>query len=225
MKNEVTCYQEMERLALDFGFLPLFKNAIPGFSIEEHTPPELWFPDDEDKEGPWEWKGPVARGGKCVYGKLFRGKAGFVSLEWFPDFANHRRSGYDFDVRYDDGMSSRKDKEIYDTLMESGSLLSKQLKYACGYGKQGQKGFDTVITRLQMQTYINIADFEYSRDRYGRPYGWGVARYTTPEVQYGEDLLTSADERPPVVSKKRLLDYLTKRLPLANEKQLLSILG
>jgi len=44
-------------------------NEIPGFSIEELCPPELWFADDVD--GPWEWKGPVARSGKCLYGKLF----------------------------------------------------------------------------------------------------------------------------------------------------------
>ena len=30
-----------------------------------------------------------------------------------------------------------------------------------------------------------IADFEYNIDRHGNPYGWGVARYTTPEALYG----------------------------------------
>ena len=50
------------------GFLPFFKNEIPGFSIAEHTPLELWFSDAQD--GPWEWKGPVARTGECVYGKF-----------------------------------------------------------------------------------------------------------------------------------------------------------
>ena len=32
------------------GFLPFFKNGIPGFSIAEHTPPRLWFSGTE--EGP-----------------------------------------------------------------------------------------------------------------------------------------------------------------------------
>ena len=76
------------------GFLPFFRNEIHGFSIEELCPPELWFADDVD--GPWEWKGPAARSGKCLYGKLFNKKAGFVSREWIPDFANFRRDGYDF---------------------------------------------------------------------------------------------------------------------------------
>ena len=43
----------------------------------------------------WEWKGDVARNRQLVYGKFFAGKAGFVSLKWFPDFCNYRRDGYD----------------------------------------------------------------------------------------------------------------------------------
>ena len=81
-----------------YGFLPFFRNEIHGFSIEELCPPELWFADDVD--GPWEWKGPAARSGKCLYGKLFNKKAGFVSREWIPDFANFRRDGYDFIRRH-----------------------------------------------------------------------------------------------------------------------------
>lgn len=224
MKNEVTGFREMERLAEEYGFLPLFKNSIPGFSIEDHTPPELWFPDD-GREGPWEWKGPVARGGKCVYGKFFQGKAGFVSLEWFADFANHRRGGYDFERRYEDGMVNRKDKSTYDALLRHGSLLSKQLKSICGYGKDGLKGFDTVITRMQMRTYINVSAFEYNVDRFGRPYGWGIARYTTPEVQFGEALVTSASERSPEESRQRIFTHLSEKLPHASAEQIAKIIG
>ena len=50
---------------------------------------------------PLKWK--IRRSGKCLYGKLFNKKAGFVSREWIPDFANFRRDGYDFDARWDDG--------------------------------------------------------------------------------------------------------------------------
>ena len=41
-----------------FGILPLFKNVIPGFSVEEHADPSVWF---SENEGVWEWKGPVIR--------------------------------------------------------------------------------------------------------------------------------------------------------------------
>jgi len=58
--------EALEALVLKLGFLPFFKNEIPGFSIEEYTPRSLWFSDHDD--GPWEWKGPVILNGNCAYG-------------------------------------------------------------------------------------------------------------------------------------------------------------
>lgn len=210
-------------LVQEIGFLPFFASDIPGFSIEECCPRELWFKEGVD--GPWEWKGPIAQSGTCIYGKFFRGKAGFVSLAWLPDFVNYRRNGYDFDARYDDGLASRKDKAVYDTLAESGSLLSKELKELCNYRKGGNVGFDTLITRLQMQTYVTISNFEYQQDRFGRPYGWGVARYAVPEALFGYDTVTAGYSRSPEESKTRILAHLRGLLPDAHEIQLLKVIG
>lgn len=80
----------LEQQVLREGFLPFFRCGIPGFSIEERTAPEYWFADGED--GPWEWKGPLIREGHCAYGKFFRKKAGYVSLEWLPHLMNYRRT-------------------------------------------------------------------------------------------------------------------------------------
>lgn len=91
---ELRSPEDIAALTEEWGFLPFFAGEIPGFSVEECCPPELWF--SEDADGPWEWKGPVARSGRCVYGKFFGGRAGFISREWLPDFANYRRDGYDF---------------------------------------------------------------------------------------------------------------------------------
>ena len=210
---------EVERL----GFYPFFENEIPGFSIGEHTPPRLWFSDTE--EGPWEWKGPIARSRRCLYGKFFKGRAGFISREWYPVFANYRRNGYDFDALYDDGFASYKDKQVYDTLAASGSVLSRDLKRLCGYGKDGNKGFETVITRLQMECYVVTADFEYARDRWGKPYGWGLARLSTPEQALGEDFMAEAYREDPEVSRQRVYEHLLKTVPGATEKQLARVLG
>ena len=53
------------------GFLPLFKNEIPGFSLEERTAPEYWW-SGNPKSDPWEWREIIARSGKVAYGKFFR---------------------------------------------------------------------------------------------------------------------------------------------------------
>ena len=62
----------MEDAIRESGMLPFFRNRVPGWSVEERIDPGIWF---TDREGPWEWKGPLASSGVCVYGKFLRGKA------------------------------------------------------------------------------------------------------------------------------------------------------
>jgi hypothetical protein len=219
---ELTSPEAIRKTVEDLGFLPFFRNEIPGWSIEEHTPPELWF---TDRPGPWEWKGPVASSESCVYGKFCRGRAGFISRDWFPAFANYRRDGYDFDARYDDGLASHRDKLVFDLLAERGVLPSKELKRLAGYGKDGEKGFDGLITRLQMQTYVIISDFYYAMDRHGREYGWGIARYATPEARFGPNWLAEAYREDPAASRRQVYAHLQGLFPQATEKQLRRLLG
>lgn len=216
--------RDMELLAAEYGFLPLFRNEIPGYSVEEHTPPELWFPDDETI-GPWAWKGAVAGGGACAYGKFYRSRAAFVSLEWLPDLVNHRRDGYDFEGWYEDGNARYQDKALYEAIARAGSLNTFEIKRTCGDGVHLPKGYEGTIARLQMQTFLCIADFDYPKDRFGRPYGWGVARYTTPEKLFGEEALAPGYARAPGESKRRLWEMLRGKLPGASEKQITRIVG
>ena len=219
--SPITSPAALDAAARELGFLPFFKNSIPGFSIAERTPAELWF--NPDRDGPWEWKGPVIRLGNCAYGKFFKGKAVYVSLDWLPDLVNCRRDGYDFDARCEDGLASWHEKRVYETLTAAGSLRSRELKNALGYGKEGIKGFDQIITKLQMETYVCVQDFEYDLDRHGAPYGWGVARYTTPEALYGRALVRSAYRRSPEESLRRITEHLKSVLP-ADEKAINKLL-
>ncbi len=215
--------EDIEKLVEETGFLPFFANEIRGFSVEERCAPELWFA--EGRDGPWEWKGPVARSGRCVYGKFFRGRAGFVSKEMLPDFCNFRRDGYDFDARFNDGLASYKDKGVYDVIVNRGAALSKELKDLCRYRKGGNTGFDGVITRLQMQTYALISDFVYLKDSRGRPYGWGVALYSTPEALFGYDFVAGGYARSPLESRARIAAFLKKSLPHASDGEIARLLG
>ena len=49
--------EDLMRVVEYYGFLPLFSNDIPGFSVEEMYAPVYWFA--EDRDGPWKWKGPA----------------------------------------------------------------------------------------------------------------------------------------------------------------------
>ena len=198
-----------------FGFVPLFSNAIPGFSIEEHVAASAWFHSGED--GVWEWKGPVIRETGCAYGKFFDHKAVFISRKWFPDFANYRRDGYDFDARFEDGLTSYHDKELYELLEANAPSLSKKLKRLGDYRKGGKKGFDSGVTRLQAQCYVVISDFVYEKDRYGNPYGWGVAEYTTPEKRFGKAFTEAVYRRSPQASYAKILKHLKSLFPDCEE--------
>lgn len=231
--------EDIEQLIAQWGFLPFFAGEIDGFSIEEHAAAECWFPDDS-VEGVWEWKGPVIVEGDCAYGKFYQQKACFVSMEWFPDFMNYRRSLF---------KPTTDEKRLLNTLREHRSLLSKELKRLCGYVRPREKraanplekalrketnsvvrkprsarpSFDTAITRLQMGAQVVTADFEYQYDKQGKRYGWGVTRYCTPEDFFGEERLIC--RRSPRESRQRLYEHLQKLLPKATERQLNNIIG
>lgn len=209
---------ELEALVQQMGFLPFFRCTIPQFSIEEFTPGRYWFVDGVD--GPWEWRMELARRGVVAYGKLFAKKAGLVSREWYPDLANYRRGGYDFDARYEDGLAGYREKCVMDVLLREGPTLSKDLKRLAGFGGDGIKGFDTVITNLQMQTYVTVHSFEYAHDKYGRPYGWGIARYAVTEDVLGEGATRSAYHRTPEESGERIFQHIKQLRPDASENDI-----
>ena len=119
--------------------LSFFENEIGGFSLEEHIDPKCWYGGGDFWDA-WEWKGPVIKKAKCAYGKFLRNKAMYISPKWFPDFANFRRDGYDFDARYDDGLASFYDKELFELLDSKAPVLSKTLKKDGNYWKNGKNG-------------------------------------------------------------------------------------
>lgn len=196
-----------------YGFLPFFANSIEGFSVEEHIDPACWYHSSSGEWQAWDWKGPVIRATGCAYGKFFEKKACYISPEWFPDFANYRRDGYDFDARWDDGLAPLRDRTLYELIERHAPILSKELKRLGDYRKGGNKGFDTVITRLQAQGYVVISDFVYMLDRYGEPYGWGVAEYTTPEQMMGSAFSEQVYSRSPQASYDRLLRHFGTLFP------------
>ena len=222
---------DMDRMAVDWGFLPFFRCAVPGLSVEEMTAPEYWFSDED--EGPWEWKGPVIREGHAAYGKFFARKAGYVSLRWLPHLMNYRRS-----LRYaKDDDTAALDDVVMQTIAAEGGVTVKELRRHLGLSpRRGRRreadlvdsapmetklSLEPILTRLMMGLRVVISDFEYNVDRHGRPYGWGVARYVIPETLYGRlDARCSPEE-----SYRRIYDYLREKLPLAAEESLRALIG
>ena len=231
---------QLERLIQQYGVLPFFESPIDGFSIWQHTPEELQFSDEID--GPWEWKGPICRNQQCAYGKFFADKAGFVSLDIFKLFAAYRRSKYQLNTD---------EQRILNVVIEHESMLTSEIRKACGYKrsygkrrqpsafdiltkdtpvkapkteKQHAESFDKIMTRLQMGAYLIIADFEYKYRHDGTRYGWGLARFTTPEALF-DTLFDGIDDINPEDAHRELAEHLHKRLPFASDKQIEQLIG
>ena len=206
------------------GFVPLFASAVRGCSLEENTASAAWWNELAPAGDPWNWRMEIAASGRVAYGKLFGGRAGFVSREWFPVLAAYRRDGYDFDSLYEDGKASRRSKLIMDTLEKYGPLTAFEMKPLAGFGKGGEKGFEGAVTRLQMQTYLTMQDFRRKRNKRGEEYGWMTGVLAPAEALFGYDHMTSAYH----LSREQALDKMVAHLralwPDATDEQITALL-
>ena len=219
--------EELEEYIVEVGFLPFFRCEIPGFSVEEHTASAYWWTDDPEHD-PWEWRKILAARGRVAYGKFFDRKAGFISKEWFPAFANYRRDGYDFDARWDDELASMRSKKIMDLFLEENEdreLFSFEIRQQAGYGKAGEKNFEGEMTTLQMQTYLCIRDFRKRKNKKGDEYGWGIAVYCTPEHLWGSDHVTSLYQEDPKDSAADIFAHAKELYPDAPDRMIRKVLG
>lgn len=215
-----TCPEMMDFIR-KIGFLPLLNSGICGFSAEHVVDEEcqyVTFPDGGWDWPLWKWKGQIVTEMPCVYGKFFNKKAGFVSKEWWPDLCNYRRSKH----QHPDEDSI--EGAIIETLKLSGSMITRDLRAACGFNGKGMRSkFDGFLTRLEMATYIVTEDFVYPHDKHNREYGWGWSLLNTPEELYGKELCHC--DRTPEESFTRIYNHLQNILPNATERQILKIIG
>jgi hypothetical protein len=165
----------------------------------------------------WKWKGPIITESDCVYGKFFAGKAGFISLEWWQDFCNWRRSQHPLPEE------GSVEDTILSTLQFGGSMIARELRSACGLtGPKMRSRFDAMVNRLQMGCHIITEDFVYPTDKHGREYGFGWSLLTTPETLLGEEACQC--ERTPEESYERMHQHLSALLPAATDKQITKLL-
>lgn len=202
------------------GFLPLLNMGIPGWSAEDVMDEDCQYtrlPDGGWEWPLWQWKGSILQESGCAYGKFFDRKAAFVSRDWWPDFCNYRRSIFPLPE------AGSVEEGILDILRAEGSLITRQLRAACGFTGPNMRGkFDSYITRLEMGCYIVTEDFIYPTDRHGREYGWGWSLLTTPEALFGREACHPGCTQQE--SRERLLCQLRKILPDASARQLDSLL-
>lgn len=229
----IRSYDELTGLIDEIGFLPLFANEARGFSLQEMSAGPGWWTGDPEYD-PWVWRERAAADRQIAYGKFFGGKAGFISREWLPRFANARRRGYDFDALWQDGLAERREKAVMDwfiaedengdMVFKSPNILSTRLKSEAGFGAEGFKNYPGVITGLQMRLYLVIGGFGRRESKRGSEYGMPVSILLSPESIWGYDFVTSAYDEPPEASMEIITAHAARRFPDADRAQLAQLL-
>ena len=218
----------------EIGFLPFFANEVTGFSAEEHVAADAWWTGDKATD-PWEWREEIAASHAVAYGKFFDGRAGFISREWLPHFANARRNGWDFDGKWQSGAASQREKAVMEFFVDPESddepvftdaaILSTDLKRRAGFGKGGEKNYPGILTGLQMQLYLVIGGFRRRRNKRGSAYGMPVSVIMAPESIWGYTVMSSAYSEEPADSWQRIYAHTREMYSDADENSIIRLIG
>ena len=226
----VTCAEAMHEAILAAGIIPFFKGPVPGFSIEDLTPPEHWF-YSSDELGPWDWKVDCVQAGDIVYGKfLCGGKAAFATLERYAHLRNWRRSLQEFEP-------DAAGRKVLELAAEQGSVSSGEIRKLLGIKKAAADG---VSSRLMHQTRLIIGDIERVYRGPSLKYsGWQHCTFCTPEALFSADAesapvfggfspFSASDPLDtgcsPAESRQALLQHLRDLLPFASGPSIVSLL-
>lgn len=226
-----------------YGFIPLFKCGIKGWSIEEMTDPEYWF-TSSDQLGPWDWKIEAVREGDIAYGKFLGGAAGFATTEYYRHLMNYRRSLPRYRVVLGEDFQSTKQNEIlmkalapeaYRTITETGGVESKDIRMAlnkavtpkllesvtpscrANLSPSVKKSIsDTVISFLEMGTWSVVADFiRLYRGKNLEYNGWQRSILTTPDELFEQSVLVDCT---PEESRQFLIEHVKSFYPDQEKK-------
>lgn len=205
------------------GIIPLSESVIPGWSIEEHTPLELWFGDDE--LGPWDWKIYCVQSGDIAYGKfVLGGKAAFATVDVFRELMNWRRS----QPKY---LPDARQKQILDYLEKNGSIGIRDVRMMFGIKKLEA---DALIADLQRKTRVVTGDITRVYRGQDLHYnGWQSCTYCTPEALFEDDgdfpfpgfvPRTLKSSLTPAESHDFLVETIRRVAPEATEKMIGKVL-
>jgi hypothetical protein len=146
--------------ALDFVNERGFVYFLP---IKGITLPSLWVatagdrpvPDNHDDPGniTWDWKDSSLGKRLWYYGKILRRKATFISLEIAPYFYalsdNYGSPEEDYLLAYEEGRLTQAAKQIYETLLDKGSLDTVSLRKEARLLNAKESVFNRALEDLQ----------------------------------------------------------------------------
>lgn len=216
-------WESMLRLIQEFRLVPFFSNPVPGYSIQEHTPADSWF--TEDNLGPWDWKIDCVQTGDIAYGKfLWGGKAAFATVDVYRELMNWRRSLPKYSP-------TGEQQKVLDLMEERGSITVTDVRLLLQVKKAAA---DALLSRLQMQTRVITGDITRVYRGPDLKYsGWQRSSFCAPEALFEDMDFPFPGYRPRTLTSSltpsESLDYLKETVRNAcgdiSERILMKILG
>ncbi|MBQ9201718.1 MAG: hypothetical protein IJ154_05050 [Bacteroidales bacterium] len=203
--------ESMYRMIRELGIVPFFSGLVPGWSIEEYTPDEYWFTDEE--LGPWDWKIDVILYGDIAYGKfLYGGKSAFATVEWYRELMNWKRA----QDRY---QPSGSQLTVMKEVEQRGLISVRDVRHLLSVKKSAA---DSLLTRLQDDTLLVIGNIDRVYRGEDLNYnGWQQASFCRPEDLFVDfDLETGHSPRQ---SFDRLSAQVRRFVPDASDALLLKL--
>lgn len=174
--------------------------------------PSLWVatagdrpvPDNHDDPGniTWEWKDSSLGKRIWYYGKILRHKATFISLEAAPYFyalsENYGSPEEDYLLAYEQGRLTQAAKQIYETLLDKGSLDTISLRKEARLLNAKESVFNRALEDLQKDFKIlPIGIAEAGAWRYA--FRYEITARHMPELPEQARLIGEAEARRKLV--------------------------
>ncbi len=186
--------------------------------------PVRWHTGDMDTD-PWEWRVRVLNERNDIaYSKLFFGKGGYITKQWYPYFLAARRKGKSFTQDYMDGNISNFAKRIYDCLSEHGTLPLQLIKQFGNFSKEEKSKFDRALTELQMKMYITMCGTAQKTNKFGEEYGWSSTVFCRAEEFWSKDIFKIAQKISEDEAAEEISAQIYKLNPNAQEKKVMKFI-
>ena len=202
--------------------------AVVPWGWQENPPyetPVRWHTEDRETD-PWEWRMRVLN--ECddiAYSKLFWGKSGYITKEWYPYFLSARRKGRSFREAYEDGTISHTAKRIYELVERDDFMPLHVIKQEGGFCKEDKSKFDRAITELQMKLYITMCGSAQKLSAKGEEYGWAATMFCTVERFWDGGVFDKAGEIAPDKAVEKITERIYTLNPNAEGKKILKFIN
>lgn len=220
MLKEIYNYDDFINVLLETGFSMGGGNAEGIFAAVpwnwNETPPYetpvRWHTEERETD-PWEWRMRILHERNDIaYAKLFFKKSGYITKEYYPYFLAARREGQVLEEEYANGKISHYAKEIYDIILDHGTLALHEIKQIGGVTKEDKSKFDRALVELQMKMYLTMCGKQQKRSQNGEEYGWSSTVFCTTEEFFGKSMFEKAAQ----IDKEDAIEKIRARIAILN---------